>query len=296
MKFAILRIQKLKSGVAVRRSLKHAFREHDTPNANAKLTQNNTHIGAGSSLEAIEKFNEGLPTRLRKNGVLCVEYLITASPEVMKTKTLEEQNQFFKDSLRWLHNKHGADNVFYAGLHRDETTPHMCAYVLPKDARGKMNAFSYFGGRDALSAMQDDFMDNVGVRHGLERGVKGSKARHRDIKQYYGQVEARREAEFDGFLNKEASRYQAAYIENMLKANSGMDEAAIKSSAKEAYSPRRLRIYFDEHKAFPVLPGTRQEDESNKKEAPTKIIHTQAVIEPAEKVEQIPEPTKHLKR
>ena len=33
MGYAILRTQKLKSPVAVRRSMKHAFREQDTPNA-----------------------------------------------------------------------------------------------------------------------------------------------------------------------------------------------------------------------------------------------------------------------
>ena len=59
MDYAILRIQKLKSAVAVRNSLKHAFREQETPNADSESTPNNTHIGAESSLEAIKKFNEG---------------------------------------------------------------------------------------------------------------------------------------------------------------------------------------------------------------------------------------------
>ena len=36
--FAILRVQKLKSAVAVHRSMKHSFRAQDTPNADAELT------------------------------------------------------------------------------------------------------------------------------------------------------------------------------------------------------------------------------------------------------------------
>ena len=39
--FAILRVQKLKSAVAVHRSMKHSFRAQDTPNADAELTHLN---------------------------------------------------------------------------------------------------------------------------------------------------------------------------------------------------------------------------------------------------------------
>ena len=40
--FAILRVQKLKSAVAVHRSMKHSFRAQDTPNADAELTHLNS--------------------------------------------------------------------------------------------------------------------------------------------------------------------------------------------------------------------------------------------------------------
>jgi hypothetical protein len=189
MGYAILRTQKLKSGIAVRRSLTHAFREQETPNADQSRTPDNTHIGAGSVDQALERFNERLPDKVRKNAVLAVEYLITASPEDMKGKTREEQDAYFRDGLDWLKRRHGAENVIYAGIHRDETTPHLYAYVVPIDRQGKLNCRSFLGGAQALSAMQTEFAQEVGRDHGLKRGIEGSKARHTSIQQYYARVQ-----------------------------------------------------------------------------------------------------------
>jgi hypothetical protein len=89
MKYAILRTQKLKSGQAIRRSLTHSFREQDTPNADASRTSENAHMGADNTREALDRFNELIPEKVRKNAVLAVEYLITASPEAMQDKSRE---------------------------------------------------------------------------------------------------------------------------------------------------------------------------------------------------------------
>jgi len=192
MKYAILRTAKIKHASKLRRSLSHSFRESDTPNADPKLTPENTHIGAQSSREAIERFNARLATqsKVRKNAVLAVEYLVTASPEAMHGKSRTEQDAYFADALDWLRQRHGEENVFYAGVHRDETTPHMYAYVVPIDRREKLNCRAFLGGSNALSEMQTDFADAVGARHGLVRGLKGSKAKHQPMKAYYKRLNA----------------------------------------------------------------------------------------------------------
>ncbi len=170
--------------------MKHAFREQNTPNADKERIVENTHFGANNIKEAIQCFNAALPDKVRKNAVLAVEYLVTASPEAMQGKSRQEQDVYFNDSLNWLRNKHGAENVVYAGIHRDETTPHMYAYIVPKDERGKLNCRSFYGEREALSKMQTDFFEKVGKQHGLERGLEGSRARHTEIRQYYARVQA----------------------------------------------------------------------------------------------------------
>ena len=192
MGYAILRTQKLKSGAGVRRSLVHAFRERETPNAERERTPDNTHIGAANVDQALDAFSARLATqeKVRSNAVLAVEYLVTASPEDMHAKTREQQDAYFADALEWLKAKHGAENVVYAGIHRDETTPHMYAYVVPIDERGKLNCRAFLGGAKALSKMQTDFAEQVGQQHALARGVEKSRARHQTVRQWYGKVQS----------------------------------------------------------------------------------------------------------
>ena len=188
-RYAILRTQKLKATGAVWRSLKHAFREQPTPNADPERAANNAHLGASSAREAMEKVRARLPDKRRKDAVLAIEYLITASPEAMQAMDARGRDAYFNDALKWLRERHGGANVVYAGIHRDETTPHMYAYVVPLDeATGRLNCRKWLGGAKALSEMQTDFADNVGARHGLERGIKGSRAKHERVSRHYGLV------------------------------------------------------------------------------------------------------------
>jgi Plasmid recombination enzyme len=99
MGYAILRTQKLKSPVAVQRSLKHAMREQDTPNADPDKTHDNTHFGAETVAEALERFNGRLPEKYRKDAVLCIEYLVTASPGDMASKNRSQQDAYLMDAL-----------------------------------------------------------------------------------------------------------------------------------------------------------------------------------------------------
>lgn len=189
MGFAILRVQKLKHPIAVQRSLKHALRTQETPNADRALLAQNT-SSVKSVDEAMGRFNERLATqdKVRSNAVLAVEYLVTGSPEALQGKTRQQQDEYFKDALKWLQKRHKAENIVAWGIHRDETTPHLYAVVVPIDDKGKLNCRAFLGGSKALSDMQSDFAVRVGKDHGLERGLQGSKARHTSIRDYYARV------------------------------------------------------------------------------------------------------------
>lgn len=186
--YAILRVKKLKSEVAILGSMRHTFREQPTLNADPEKLASNTLIAAKSTADGMQEFRRRLPEKVRKNAVLALEYLITASPEVMAEKNRSEQDRYLHDSLDWLREKHGADNVFCAAVHRDETTPHLVAYVMPKDESGKLNCRKFLGERGALREMQSDFADRVGKQHGLNRGIQGSKAKHERVSRFYGLI------------------------------------------------------------------------------------------------------------
>lgn len=187
MSYAILRTAKLKSMGEIGGSLSHTFRTRDTPNADPQRAGLNEH-GHDDTPESIRAaLAARLPEKRRSDAVLCVEYFIGASPEHFAGG--QDGSAYFADAVAWLKAKHGAENVVATAIHRDETSPHLVAYVVPLDDQGKLNAKAFLGGKAKLSAMQTDFADSVGRKHGLERGLEGSKATHTSIREYYGRVE-----------------------------------------------------------------------------------------------------------
>ena len=195
--YTIIRIEKLNSTVSIRRSIKHAFRAQDTPNADPARLSENSHFFADDVPTAMQKIKQRWPEKIRKNGVRLVEFLVSASPEAINAKTREEQDAYFADALKYIQDKHGAENVAYAGIHRDESTPHMYVYAVPLDSSGKLNCNGFYGKRTSLSDLQTDFSKRVGEPHGLMRGERKSKARHTTIKQYYTRVNAVESMELD---------------------------------------------------------------------------------------------------
>ena len=183
MAYAILRTAKLKSLGEIGGSLAHTFRERETPNANQDLAHQNEHHGAQSAAEVLKAIRGALPEKRRSDAVLCIEYFVGRSPEWEG-----DDRAYFDLARKWLVDRHGAENVISTHVHRDEKTPHLVAYVVPRDG-DKLNAKKWLGGKKALSEMQTHFWQAVGRPVGLERGIEGSVARHTTVKEFYAGLE-----------------------------------------------------------------------------------------------------------
>ena len=96
--YAIIRLDKLNSTASIRRSLKHAFRTQDTPNADPARLSDNSHFFAADVASAMQNIKMRWPKKIRKNGVRLVEFLVTGSPEAINAKTRAEQDAYFADS------------------------------------------------------------------------------------------------------------------------------------------------------------------------------------------------------
>lgn len=188
-RYAIMRCKKISNMGALAGSLKHCYRERDTPNADPERTGQNLHIGAKSTDEAMGKVRDLLPDKRRKDAVVAVEYMMGASPEWWKTASPADQSQFFKKSLEWLSEKYGKQNIVAASIHRDETSPHLSAFVVPLTKDGRLSAKEYVGNRQKLTQDQTNFAAKV-ADLGLERGTERSKAHHTTIKEYYARTHA----------------------------------------------------------------------------------------------------------
>lgn len=188
MSYAICRISKLKTWGNISGSAAHTYRHSGmAPNADPlRLGRNRTLIGnpnqvVGDVQDRVQQL--GTP---RKNAVLCVEHLLTASPEFFTKMSSKQIDAWARKNITWLKSRYGSDNVRHAVLHMDESTPHIVAYVVP-ELDGKLNARGHFGGRDKLRSMQSDYA--AAMEHmGLQRGVEGTGARHRTVKTFYASL------------------------------------------------------------------------------------------------------------
>ena len=186
MSFAIYRTAKLKSFGEIGGSLSHTYRTRPTPNADENKLHINKHIFETYN-QCFFALKNAIPEKRRSNAVLCIEHLITASPDWDGWNTAKE-NEFFDKSLEFVKKKYGSENVIAHSIHRDETTPHLIVYVTPIDEKGGLNAKKWLGGRSKLSQTQTEFANHV-KEFGLERGLQNSKARHKTIKEFYAEIE-----------------------------------------------------------------------------------------------------------
>jgi len=192
MAFAIMRSKKLTGMGSVAASLKHCYRERDTPNADPERTPQNEHRAARSGDQAMGELRSALPHKRRKDAVLAVEYVMTASPEWWGKASPDQQRKFFDQAQKWLADKYGQKNILVASIHRDETTPHLSAFVVPITADGRLSAKEFIGNRDKMNRDQTSFADRM-KNLGLERGIEHSKARHQTIQQHYTDLNRARE-------------------------------------------------------------------------------------------------------
>ena len=188
MAYAVMRAKKLANMGGVAASMQHCYRERETHNADQERTPDNQHLGAKSTDEAMGKLRALLPEKRRKDAVLAVEYVMTASPEWFAKATPEQEKAFFQRSLQWLADKYGADRIVTASIHRDEATPHLSAFVVPLTQDKRLSAKEFIGSRDKMRADQTSYAGCV-ADLGLERGIEGSKATHQTIQQHYAAIQ-----------------------------------------------------------------------------------------------------------
>ncbi|MBD2134278.1 plasmid recombination protein [Sphaerospermopsis sp. FACHB-1094] len=123
------------------------------------------------------------------------------------------------------HSPHRAvgDRIVRAELHLDEVTPHIHAYFVPLDENGQLRCNHFFDGRQKMRDFQESYF--AAVQHlGLERGIRGSVAKHQDIKDFYRIVEEGKDLNSD--LTIAQMRAKAADRDRALQSKSSMERTA----------------------------------------------------------------------
>lgn len=208
MAFAILRFEKIKDRAHLAAAVGHQSRSRETPNADPEKTPLNAWL-KGRPDQGVEGVYERIGDRkVRKNAVLAVECLLTASPEYFRpgmSKYGEYEEGPVQDfnirAMSWLRDTFGEQNIISAVCHLDEATPHIHAVIVPIDSKDKLNSSAFIDGKKSLSDLQTTFANTMKPL-GLKRGVEGSKATHTEVSDYYGNMEENKKkvAKFDAFI------------------------------------------------------------------------------------------------
>ncbi|NJN49162.1 MAG: hypothetical protein HC805_04430 [Alkalinema sp. RL_2_19] len=228
---AIFRISKLKSFGAIAGAERHNSRTRETLNADPEKAQDNfVFMGeADRPLEQVARERIG-EQKIRKNAVLAIDVFISASPEYFRPDHPGEAGYWESDRLEawldandaFLKQEFGEERILRAECHLDEATPHIHAVVVPLTDSGKLSYRQLYGGkRTELSQLQDRAWEAV-ADLGLERGVKGSRATHREVKDWYAEMQQ----PIDQDLDLETVRVQLADRARIARENQQLQEQA----------------------------------------------------------------------
>ena len=114
--FTVLRIQKLKTWGAIGGSGKHNQRERETPNADAARTAENRTVVGSADSDSVAQVKEAIGTqRIRKNAVLGVEMLLSASPEYFRKLKRPVSMMLTGSILGWTPLHNGCKSVTATG-------------------------------------------------------------------------------------------------------------------------------------------------------------------------------------
>ncbi len=161
MPYAILRFQKRKAG-GVAACERHNERKKEAyksnPDIDMERSKNNYHLVKPPRYTYKKEINRMVAEagcRTRKDSVMMVETLITASPEFMNSLPPEEQKAYFTMALDFISERVGEKNILSAVVHMDERTPHMHLCFVPITPDNKLSAKSILGKTEKGQGMKE---------------------------------------------------------------------------------------------------------------------------------------------
>ena len=181
MPYAILRFQKRKAG-SVAACERHNERKKEAyksnPDIDMERSKYNYHLVPPPRYtykKEINRMVQAAGCKVRKDSVMMVETLITASPEFMNSLPPEEQKAYFAMALDFIAERVGKENILSAVVHMDEKTPHMHLCFVPLTEDGRLSAKDIMGNKKKLTWWQDEFWKHMVKKFpDLERGESAS--------------------------------------------------------------------------------------------------------------------------
>lgn len=192
MSYMVARMQKMKAvnlGGAYRHNERifenHSNKDIDTSRShlNYELTERDRELSYKSQIEDYINENKVSERAIRKDAVLCDEWIITSDKAFFEKLDQEKTRDFFETAKNYFAENYGEENIAYASVHLDESTPHMHMGVVPFE-NGKLSSKAMFD-REELKKIQDELPKYMN-EHGfdLQRGELNSEAKHKTVAEF----------------------------------------------------------------------------------------------------------------
>ena len=151
----------------------------------------------------------GLTRKIGNNQVRAIRINVSGTHEDMERIEREGRlDEWCADNMKYFADTFGKENIVAAHLHRDEETPHIHVTLVPivKGERKRRKREEQTKKRyrkkptDTVRLCADDIMTRLKLKsyqdtyaeamakYGLQRGIDGSKARHKSTQQYYNET------------------------------------------------------------------------------------------------------------
>lgn len=262
MGYISIQINKAK-GAADTGASDHIERKTMPKNADPTRTHLNRELvefpdGVADRTEAISHRirTAGIKRKITPDQVRAIRIVLSGTHEDMiRVQDEGRLDEWCDDNLQWLQRMFGKENTVSAVLHMDEHTPHIHATVVPivtgerrkarkKQAEGKRtyrkkaNAVRLCADdlltRERLVAYHDSYAKAM-AKYGLQRGIRGSEARHTTTAQYYRDLK-RQTGEFEANVRQLQTEHQRAerQLDEVRKEIKSEKLEAAKTEAKTA--------------------------------------------------------------
>lgn len=230
----ILRTAKVKTRKQLTDSAEHNFRLREQANIDSSRSHLNqvlvnsldVDLKKASSLnEKLTSYYKELGVKEKKDNVLMMEFVISASPDFFEGKSKKQIEDWASNQVSFMKNEF-KDNVKLAVLHLDEKTPHLHFMVSTehKTVKKYKNQKGEFH-KETVSLcarrFNREFLKVLHDRHaiwnkkfGLKRGVKGSMRKHRSLKEFYSLVDKALSSNYEKSIETTIESLQTSFLTN----------------------------------------------------------------------------------
>nr|WP_191265394.1 MobV family relaxase [Levilactobacillus zymae]QNI18402.1 Putative protein ORF2 [Levilactobacillus zymae] len=192
MSFVVARMQKLKADNLV--GLGNHDQRKTSNHSNQDIDVSRSHLNYDLVAGRTQNFKTDIQNYIdnrkasqravRKDAVLANEWVITSDKGFFEQLDERQTRAYFETAKQYFADNFGDENIRYAIVHLDESTPHMHMGIVPFDNENKLSAKRVFN-REALQKVQDElpeFLQAKGFK--IERGQKDTKRKNLTVPEY----------------------------------------------------------------------------------------------------------------